>query len=275
MKRFVLGICIVSTLTSYSALADGFHVLNGSSFTAPNVNGDTNIGNPQTGDIVFDTSTANFFGYSGSSWIQFGPLSLGSQGKFTTFTSSGTFTTQATSSASTVYKYLVIGGGGGGGGSNNAYVTGIGGGAGGIAEGTFTGVSPSTNITITIGAGGPAGSTVPTAGGSGGTSSIGAPVSVSCTGGAGGNSTTGTVVYASGGTCTGGAINVQGSPGTGGIGGSGIFGGSGIPNGGASSPTPGNAYSYGAGGGGGSSAISGCAGGTGFAGLVTITQLTP
>jgi len=275
MKRFVLGICTVASLASFPALADEFHVLNGSGFTAPNVYGDSNIGYPKSGDIVFDTSTLNFYGYSGASWIQFGQRSLGSQGQVNTFASSGTFTTQSTSSTSTVYEYLVISGGGGGGGSSAAFASGFGGGAGGISKGTFTGISPSTNITITVGAGGTAGSTSPTAGGAGGTSSIGTPVSVSCTGGAGGNASTGTAVFASGGTCTGGAINIQGSQGVQAIGGQGMFGGSGAPNTATSSPTPGNAISYGAAGGGGGNFNAGCAGGTGFGGLVVITQMTP
>jgi len=76
---------------------------------------------------------------------------------FTSFVSSGTFTTPADSSTSTVYHFRMVGGGGGGGGAANVSASAGGGGAGACVEGTFTGVAASTGITITVGTGGAGG----------------------------------------------------------------------------------------------------------------------
>jgi len=88
-------------------------------FTAPNVNGYANDGNPQIGDIVFDTSVNSFYGNTGSSWVLLGPGSgSGSYHAPTVqkFTSSGTYTPP--SSPAPLYIVVeAIGAGGGGGGS--------------------------------------------------------------------------------------------------------------------------------------------------------------
>lgn len=212
---------------------------------------------------------------------------VGGQGTLTKFTSNGTFTTPSTSSSSTIYQYELVGGGGGGGGTNGTCAVGGGGGSGGYAKGTFTGVSASTGITITVGGGGSSGTTSGGTGGTGGASSIGSPVSVTGNGGVGGTgstSTSGTAVAGGAGGSVSGAtvsITANGDPGycesatTIGLGGHGAmsplgFGGSG---GGPFSGPGGGAFGFGSGGGG--AYNNAAAGGGGTAGIVIITQLTP
>lgn len=98
------------------------------------------------------------------------------------FTASGTFTTPADSTTSTVYRYRMVGGGGGGGGSSHTGAAAGGGGGGAYAEGTFTGVAPSTGITVTVGALG-SGGAIGVTGVAGTSSSIGSPVSITAGGG--------------------------------------------------------------------------------------------
>lgn len=147
----------------------------------------------------------------------------------TTFTSNGTFTTPAGSSAATVYRYRIIGAGGGGGGANGTGATAGGGGSGAYAEGTFTGVAAATGITVTVGATGAAGANTGGTGGTGGSSSIGSPVSITCTGGVGGvGSTSATISAPAGGA--GGTVSV-GSPSVS------VRGANGSPGNGASTTT--------------------------------------
>jgi hypothetical protein len=75
MKHILLGACVVVALASVPATADDFGASNGCGFSAPNVSGDTNIGNPKIGDIVFDTNASGFYGYAGSTWVQLGTTS--------------------------------------------------------------------------------------------------------------------------------------------------------------------------------------------------------
>ncbi len=117
------------------------------------------------------------------------------------FTSSGNFTT---SSTTTLVKVQVWGGGGGGSGANTGYgYAGAGGGGGGYAEGIFV-VTPSTNYSVTVGAGG-----------TGGTANGGAGVN-------GGNSSFDIFISASGGTGASYINNVPG-PGQGGFGNGGFL----------------------------------------------------
>jgi hypothetical protein len=83
------------------------------------------------------------------------------------YAETGTFTVPLGVS---LVRATVIGGGGGGGGSNGTYAA-AGGGAGGFASGTFA-VTPGSQITVTVGAGG-AGGAPDASGGTGGTSSFG------------------------------------------------------------------------------------------------------
>lgn len=137
----------------------------------------------------------------------------------TAFTSSGTFTTPVGSTTNTIYHYKLWAGGGGSAGnavSDANYGT-EGGGGGQYCEGTFTGVAASTGITVTIGAAGTAGTNAPTAGGNGGNTTLGSPVSITCHGGNGGRVATVSIFSgAAGGTgASGAAIDINGYSGTG------------------------------------------------------------
>lgn len=125
-------------------------------------------------------------------------------GAFTT-TGATTFTVPASGR----FKGRVWGAGGGSGsGVTSAAATG--GAGGGYAEGVITGQTVGASLTITVGAGGTGGSGSGN-GTAGGTSSIAALIS--CTGGAGGiGSSSGAASGASvsGGTATGGSLNISG-----------------------------------------------------------------
>lgn len=185
-------------------------------------------------------------------------------------TTSGSFTIPAASSSSSFFKFTVFGGGGGGGAGGTTA-----GGAGGGGQGagcvyTVSGLTGSSTVTVTIGAGG-------TVGNSGGTSSIvvGATTVTGTGGGAGiqtGNIVGG--VGGAGGTCTNATYSVGGQAGSDGT--TGVvdvttgFGGSGGGPGGARgangvSDAP-AATAPGAGGGGGSSGGGGQNGSAGIAG---------
>lgn len=155
---------------------------------------------PGGGDLL---STNNLSDVASASTSRANIKALGGGIKSQVFTSSGTFTTPSTSRTDTVYKYRIQGGGGGGGGSNNAAGAAGGGGAGAYAEGTFTSISPSTAITITVGGAGGGGAAGAT-GTAGGSSSIGSPVSITAGGGSPGVGTSsGVSLGGAGGTVTG------------------------------------------------------------------------
>lgn len=147
------------------------------------------------------------------------PTTLFSAYALQAFTTSGTYTTAANSSATTIYRYRVIGAGGGGGGANGVAATAGGGGAGAYAEGTFTGVAASTGIAVAVGTAGAGGANTGATGGTGGSSSLGTPVSVTCSGGLGGVGSTNAVgsstsLGGAGGTVTGSpAVSIAGSAG--------------------------------------------------------------
>jgi len=129
----------------------------------------------------------------------------------TVFTASGVWTKPAHLN---YVRVRVLGGGGGTGGTDGDSGDGQnatgGGGAGAYAEGW---VSVSGNVTVTVGAGGTAGASgaPATAGGTGGTSSFVADVTVSSAGGdgSGGDS----LSAGAGGTATGGDLNINGGTG--------------------------------------------------------------
>lgn len=214
---------------------------------------------------------------------------VGFQPHITVFTSSGTFTTSANITTSTVFKIIVTGGGGGSGGVSTSGRISGGGGSGATAIYYITGLTPSTGYTIVVGAGGTAGANTGGNGGNGGDSTIvvGA-TTVTGGGGLGGtgqSATTPAVPGGAGGTATNGTINISGGAGfpgavsaeggnqyLGGNGGSSYWGGGGL---GAAIITAsaagaaGAAYGSGAGG---SSWSSGSAvtGAIGAKGLVTV-----
>jgi hypothetical protein len=172
--------------------------------------------------------------------------------KYQIFTSSGTFTVP--SGITKVYVTMVGGGGGGGGGS--ASDTGQGGGSGGAYFKTAVSVTPGSDITVTIGAGGAGGAWL-YSGSTGETTSFGSYLSA--TGGKGGGGSIG----------VSGDAGLQGSPANktlgadgsrdNGKGGDTIFGLGGVT-------TSRNATGYGSGGGGSAqdSDLSGGAGSPGY-----------
>lgn len=84
---------------------------------------------------------------------------------FQSFTSSGTF------NAATNKIFVMLWAAGGGSGGNDGVNNGAGAGGGEFRMGLLS-VTPSVDITVTIGAGGTAGTAAPTAGGTGGSSSL-------------------------------------------------------------------------------------------------------
>lgn len=209
-----------------------------------------------------------------------------------TFTSSGTYT--PTSGMSKCIVQCVGGGGGGGGANTNQNSSGAGGGSGAYCTNVFSAATIGASQTVTIGAGGTAGTTA-AAGGTGGTTTFGGLLSAG--GGLGAEASNTTLVIfnytgGSGGTATGGYINVSGNAGDdsaygvwaslgpnsgalshAGNGGASFFGGAGesAPSGLISN---GGAGSFGGGGGGASTGTSGVThtGGVGGNGVIIVTE---
>lgn len=114
-------------------------------------------------------------------------------------TASGNFTTPANITAATVFHLEMTGGGGGGQGGQANNVMGAGGAGGCTVLAEVTGLSPSTNYAVVIGAAGTAGATGGGAGGNGGNTTFAAPG--------------GTVVAPGGSGASGGAGGVGGTSG--------------------------------------------------------------
>lgn len=211
------------------------------------------------------------------------PAELRSQ----TFTSSGVFTVPASATASTIFKFTVVGGGGGGGANTAPSASGQGGGSGGAIVASFSGFTEGTDVTVNIGSGAAGGS-----GASGGTGSAttvvyDASTIITANGGVGGsvnsgiafsgNGAVGSVSAASGGGVTlvnsflGGAQpGIAGwgaSNGGGGFGGGNSVGSGGLQ--GTETSPNGSAGNFGGGGGGGSGSSSGN-GGSGGNGVVIV-----
>jgi hypothetical protein len=197
-----------------------------------------NIGSPQTGELLYNTSVSAFMFYNGSGWSNVAaPSTTGSSilagngngglanvtlgsglsynsgtqtlsisnnvwvpNNIQAFTSSGTWTKP--SNVSTVYV-KVIGDGGGGPGDGGG-----GGGCGGYAEGTTT---VTGNVTVTVGSGGSLGGG--SSNGSAGTgSSFAGSTTISATGGGGGtHGSTGS--GGAGGAGSNGSVNLTGNAG--------------------------------------------------------------
>ena len=180
------------------------------------------------------------------------------------FTASGTFTPSATTSK----VYVKVWGAGGGGGGGGA-AAGAGGGAGGYSEGMVT-VTPSSGVTVTVGAFG-TGSLTTVNGVAGGASSFAGGTTPAGAGGSGG--IYGGTGPTAGGAGSGGTLNVTGGSGgatntTFGGNGGGAFGG----NGGAfavEAQTGQSAVGHGGGGAGGGGP-GGYSGGNGAPGLVVV-----
>lgn len=191
------------------------------------------------------------------------------------FTGSGTFTIPQ---GITALKLTVTGGGGaGGGGTAAANTSGSGGGSGGTAIKWLSGLTPGNTLTVVVGGGGAGASGAPGNAGVASAVSSGTQVIATVTGNPGGGGGTGTALGGSGGTATGGDLNLSGnsgtfelvtaSNGTGQLGAPSFWGGGGT--GGASGVNPGSAGGApGAGGGGGGGGGGNTLGGAGAIGLV-------
>lgn len=200
----------------------------------------SNPSSPVEGQMYYNTTDDVIKHWDGSEWLQMsnkfsasgGTESISGGFKFHLFTTSGTFTADATG---TVDVLIVAGGGGGGG-------WGGGGGAGGVVDATSVNVTPG-NYTITVGGGGAAGTSGYTAGGDGSPSS--ALSQTQAVGGGGGGFFDSNAGRAGG---SGGGAGIRSTTGT-------TFGGSGTSGqgnaGGACSPTVANTNPYPRGGGGG------------------------
>ena len=220
-----------------------------------------------------------------------------------TFTTSGTYTP----TVGMIYATIeVLGAGGGGGGCTGNYVNVAGGGgAGGFAKGNFTAAQVGASATVTIGAGGLAGTSGGGNGGTGGATSIAltgaGTITITGNGGVGGlgdsvgtgNNGLTTKTGGVGGTASNGSIvNIQGAHGANsfgshgttyycqsGSGGQSIYGGAGVGQFAINQTLTGNnATGYGSGGGGASSGTitsgggAATGGGTGSPGLIIITE---
>lgn len=203
------------------------------------------------------------------------PLSSNSAGpQKQIFTANGTFTIPAVSLA----KLTVTGGGGaGGGGTAAANTSGSGGGSGGTAIKWLSGLTPGNTLTVVVGSGGAGVNGAPGNAGVASAVSSGTQVIATVTGNPGGGGGTGTALGGTGGTATGGDLNLSGnsgtfelvtaSNGTGQLGAPSFWGGGGA--GGASGANPGSiGGAPGAGGGGGGGGTGNTLGGAGANGAV-------
>lgn len=197
-----------SDITSLSALSTPLSVAQGGSGRATLAAHGVLIGNGTTGILVTGAGTAGQVltsnGASADPTFQAPPPGAGAFIKMTVFTSSGTWTRDA---STTRVIAEVVGGGGGGGGGTSGDI-GSGGGGGGYSMRLIA--APGATETVTIGAGGAGGSDA--AGATGGTSSFGAWLSA--TGGVGGNQGSGSAVAGgAGGAGASGDLNLTGQDG--------------------------------------------------------------
>lgn len=189
------------------------------------------------------------------------------------FTSTGanTFTTPSETTASTIFKFTLVGAGGAGGGGS---AEGCGGGGGATCIVSVSGLAASTGYTITVGTGGGGSTSSPGANGGSTTLVIGSTTYTAGGGNGGGTSAS----IGTGGTSTNGTINISGGDGgdgentsplnIGGAGGSSTlgFGGSQVIN--LSSSNGRTGKGYGAGGSG--SAAGGATAGSGTNGIAIV-----
>ena len=195
---------------------------------------------PISGAMYFNTASDLAYVYNGSSWDQISNVPFGATGgtettysadgknyKVHTFLTSGTFTPLGSGTV----DVLVVAGGGGGGNCNTSEQGGGGGGAGGFITSSGTSGANSSAITpivvqpqaytVTVGAGGAAGSFAEDQPGSQGGNSSFATVTAIGGGGGGGNSTEGQSGGSGGGGKESNGVGRSGTAGQGFSGGSG------------------------------------------------------
>lgn len=214
-------------------------------FTAPAVSDSTTYTVPAT-----DGTAGQVLSTSGAGSLSWVSASAGGFSNMQVFTASGTFTVPA---GITKVKATVVGGGGGG-GAGNGDAPSNGGGGGGTAIEIISALTPASNVSVTIGAGGASGGGPASGGtgGTGGTSSFGAYCSAT---GGGGSNVGG---YGFGGLGSGGNLNIRGSSGN-----FGSSGGAGGIGGGSTLGGNGSSSVYGGGGAGGGNSDAGSVGGVG------------
>ena len=197
-------------------------------------------GTPISGAMYFNTASDLAYVYNGSSWDQISNVPFGATGgtettyssggrnyKVHTFLTSGTFTPISSGNV----DVLVVGGGGGAGNCNVSEQGGGGGGAGGFITSSGTSGANASAIsplvvqpqayTVTVGAGGAAGSFAEDQQGSQGANSSFATVTAIGGGGGGGNATEGTTGGSGGGGKESDGVGRAGTAGQGLAGGSG------------------------------------------------------
>lgn len=193
-------------------------------------------------------------------------------------TSGTTYTTPATITTATQFKFTIVGGGGGGGGENVINTQSAGGGGGDSCVVYLTGLSPSTGYTISIGAAGAAGAAAAGNGGNGGNTTISINATTYTAGGGTGGQAGATNNGGAGGTGTNCTVDVPGQSGgasqgavvgrSSGKGGDSLLG---FGGGDVSVVGNGNAGSgHGSGGSGASSGGAGQSGGAGTAGIILV-----
>lgn len=266
-----IPIALDASAITTGALGVGFGGTGQTTYT----NGQLLIGNTAGNTLAKSTLTAgNGIGITNGA----GAITLAVSGAAgNSFQTSGTtFTTAATVTSTTQFKFTLIGGGGGGGGMATTNAKGAAGGAGASCIVYLTGLAASTGYTMAIGAAGAAGTSAPTAGGNGGNTTISINATTYTAGGGTGGAGTISTNGGAGGTCTNTTINISGQAGQGsvtaGTGSNGTSGGSSIFGmGGASVTVAGvgnSATGYGGGGGGASGNAN--AGGAGTQGAILV-----
>lgn len=167
-----------------------------------------------SGDII--ATLAYCLIYDGTQYQIISKASTVTKDYFQVITSSGNFTAPSATQSTTQFKVTIIGGGASGGLSNSGFVAG--GGAGATAVKYATGLTASSTYAVVIGA---AGATISAAygnGNNGGDSSIVLPSgTVTAHGGTGGQRDSSVTGFATGGTATGGDINISGQYGFAGV----------------------------------------------------------